>query len=494
MRSHERSRDRGLGTIARRSFVQGVTAAIVIGFDPTRRTWIADAEAAPSSLSRIPPLDGVLRMDPASLAKAADDFGHTIHRQSVALLEPGSVDDIVKMVRYVRRHGLTIANRGRGHATYGQAQTQGGIVVDSSKLAAIHRVDSDRMVVDAGASWRNVMHAALARGSTPPVFTDYLDLSVGGTLSGGGVGGASHRHGCQIDNVLELEVVTGEGERITCSASRHASLFNSVLGGLGQFALIVRATLRLVPACALARVYELEYADLASFTKDATALALDERFDHLEGQASPKPDGGWTWTLTAASYFTPPHRPNDAALLAGLSHDPSSSSVHDLAYQEFLERIDPLIQRQKDLGIWEYPHPWYDVFVPASVTNRYVGGILDTLTVDDTGNGPVLLYPLRRSKLRRPFFSVPAEEVFFLFDVLRTTSPDPVRVRAHLRANRRMYDAGRALGATRYCIGSLDFSQADWRQHFGFWWPAFAFAKNAFDPDRVLTPGQGIFL
>ncbi len=45
----------------------------------------------------------------------------------------------------------------------------------------------------------------------PPVFTDYIELSIGGTLSLGGIGGTSYRYGVQVDNVLSLEVVTVMG-------------------------------------------------------------------------------------------------------------------------------------------------------------------------------------------------------------------------------------------------------------------------------------------
>ena len=41
--------------------------------------------------------------------------------------------------------------------------------------------------------------AAAPLGLTPPVLTDYLHLSVGGTISVGGIGGATSRFGTQAD-------------------------------------------------------------------------------------------------------------------------------------------------------------------------------------------------------------------------------------------------------------------------------------------------------
>jgi FAD/FMN-containing dehydrogenase len=444
-------------------------------------------------LSGVPPLDGALLTDPAALAAAADDFGHTVHRQPAAVLRPGSPDDVAAIVRYARDHGLQVACRGRGHATDGQAQAPGGIVVESGALAAIHEIGPAGALVDAGVTWRALIEAALARGLTPPVVTDYLDLSVGGTLSAAGIGGASHRAGAQVDNVLELDVVTGDGVRRSCAPDRDPELFDAVLGGLGQCAVILRARMRLVPASPVARVYDLTYPSLEAFTADAAMLALDGRFDHVQGQADPGEQGGWAWHLAAASYHTPPAAPDDDALLAGLRDSRAAAHVEDVPYDAFLARIDPIVEFQVQAGVWGFPHPWFDVFVPGTAVDAYAGAILDRLTVEDTGGGPVLLFPLRRDRLTRPFFRVPDGEVCFLFDILRTAPPDPARVEADLAANRRLFESARAAGGLRYCIGSLPFTPDDWRHHFGTLWPAFERAKRTYDPDNVLTPGQGIF-
>jgi cytokinin dehydrogenase len=103
---------------------------------------------------------------------------------------------------------------------------QGGVVIDMSTLNTIHSIASDRMVVDAGATWSAVVDAALAQGLTPPVLTAFIELSVDGTLSVGGIGGMSHLYGVQTDNVLELNVVVADGRELTCSATQNADLFN----------------------------------------------------------------------------------------------------------------------------------------------------------------------------------------------------------------------------------------------------------------------------
>ena len=65
--------------------------------------------------------------------------------------------------------------------------------------------------VDVGGEqlWVDVVRATLRHRLTPRVWTDYLRLTVGGTLSNAGIGGQAFRHGPQIANVHELDAVIG---------------------------------------------------------------------------------------------------------------------------------------------------------------------------------------------------------------------------------------------------------------------------------------------
>lgn len=65
------------------------------------------------------------------------------------------------------------------------------------------------MEVSGGELWINILHHTLKHGLAPKSWTDYLHLTVGGTLSNAGISGQAFRHGPQIDNVFQLQVVTG---------------------------------------------------------------------------------------------------------------------------------------------------------------------------------------------------------------------------------------------------------------------------------------------
>jgi FAD/FMN-containing dehydrogenase len=349
-------------------------------------------------------------------------------------------------------------------------------------------------LVGAGALWSAVLTAALAHGLTPPVFTDYVELSVGGTLAAGGVGGAAHHHGAQVDTVVDLDVVTGAGEVVTCSATRHADLFAAVLSGLGQVGVVTRATLRLVPAPASVRQYLLTYPSVEALTAAQRRVVRDGRFHWLEGAVNPAPGGGWQYVLEGATYYTGP-APDDQALIGDLGFE-GSPQILDFTYPGFVEDLGPVVAYLESTGEWYDPHPWLNLFLPDAVTDDYATAVLADLTPAETGaSGVVLLYPVPRAKFTRPLLRVPDSDLVFLFVVLRTAAPDTGALPAAtmLEANRHLYLRAQARGGTQYPVGAIPMTAADWRIQYGPEWDRFRAAKRRFDPRGILTPGQGIF-
>jgi len=480
--------------LPRRMFLHGSLAAAVAAWSPEARSWVPTP--GPGTIS-IPGLDGQLLVDPATLAAAADDFGDIVHRTPIAVLVPGSVEDIVTVVRFANAHGLAVAGArgiGASHSTQGQSEVLGGIVIDMSALATIHEINEGDALVDAGVRWSAILEQTVPLGKSPPTLNDYIELSVGGTLSVGGIGGQAFRSGFLVDNVLELQVVTGTGQLVTCSACENPDLFAAVRGGLGQFGIIVQARVRLVPVLPSVRVYSAVYADLASLTRDQLTLIGDQRFDYVEGSASPATPSGWTYVLSVAKYFDPASPPNDAALLAGLSYVPGTESSTDSDYFDFANSLASFVTFLEEVGAWTTPHPWLDVFVPAHAAVPFLQAALDQITPDTLGYGVVLIYPVNRDRVTAPFVSLPDAPQSFVLSVLGfPIAPTPAQVAATLAQNHSLFEACLAVGGKRYPIDSVPMSQADWRAQLAPAYGAFALAKARFDPNHVLTPGQGIF-
>lgn len=490
--------------ITRRQFLRGAGAvALVAGFDPDGRRWVTVAEASQcSTFADAPALDGVLLVDSASRQAVASDKGNIIHRMPCAVLRPGSAEDVRRMIRYCRQHGIRVSPRGQAHTSHGQGLSD-GLVIENQYLDEIHALGPAGADVDSGIRWKDLVTAAYEHEPrlTPPVLTGYTALTVGGTLSVGGVGGlvGALSTGLQVDHARELEVVTGRGDIRTCSATHQRDLFEAALGGLGQCGVITRAKLDLVPAKGRARTYLFHYTDNAAFFADFRKLVNRPGLDHVYTLWFPPGTTSLIYQINATVFYDPSAPPNDLQLAGGLSTAPQ---LQDSTYLDYVFAVDHVVDAFRATLDWDrLVKPWFDVWLPDSTVERYVGEVIPNLTHDDIGStGFILLFPQRRALATRPFLRLPEPDGspwVFLFDILtasETTQPSRDFKAGMIERNDRLFRQAReSFGGVRYPIGTMTFTKDDWRTHYGDQWQAFVSRKQRFDPDGILTPGPNIF-
>jgi len=464
----------------------GATAALVASTDSGRN------EEETGSPDRAH-LEGMLSCEREACAAAAQDFGAIISRQPSAVFRPGSAADIAGLLRWAGSHGLRVAARGQGHSVYGRAQAENGVVIWMDALNSIHGVEADRVVVGAGATWKSVLEATLARGLTPPVLTNYLGLSIGGTIAVGGIGGSTSRHGMQTDHVIELEVVTGEGSVVTCSAGSGTKLFDAVRGGLAQCGVITRAALRLVRAPRRVRRYQFFYPNLASLVVDQQGALADNRFSQLQGAVIPDAGGGWRYQLEGA-VFHDGGIPDEAAVLGALSDRRKEAVISDSSYLDDALAFEKLEAVLKSHRAWFNPQPWLFTFLRASNAEQVVADVLARLDPKTLGPfGRITFYPIRTGAIRTPLVRLPREEVVFVFNVVRIgASQDVETTQPLIEQNRAIYDQVRAAGGSLYPVSAFPMSHEDWRDHFGEAWAPLHEARLHHDPHGLLTPGYAL--
>ncbi|KAJ1282155.1 hypothetical protein BS78_03G028900 [Paspalum vaginatum] len=501
---------------------------------------------------------GRVSTDDDATALASTDFGTNVSdpaARPAAVFYPSTPADIAALLRASRASAnpFPVSARGCGHSTRGQATAPGGVVVDMASLARGGSTPGARLVVsvdgryiDAGGEqmWVDVLQAALAHGLTPRSWTDYLHLTVGGTLSNAGISGQAFRHGPQISNVLELDVITGTGEMVTCSKAKDADLFDAVLGGLGQFGIITRARIPLVPAPARARWVRFLYTDAAALTGDQERL-IDERgggalgglMDYVEGsvltdfqgligswRSQPpssffseadaarvaelaKKAGGVLYCLEGAVYYGGAGDTSAAdvdkiveLLVQELGHARGFAFVQDVSYVEFLDRVRAGELRLRHAGLWHVPHPWLNLFLPRSRILDFAAGVFHGVLRrgGGGGGGPVLVYPMNRGRWDGGMSAVfpGEEEVFYTVGILRSAVAGGEELRRMEEQNAEVarFCEGAGIPCTQYLPHYA--TQAEWAAtHFGPGrWDAFAQRKRKYDPSAILSRGQRIFL
>ncbi|MBI4161938.1 MAG: FAD-binding protein [Acidobacteria bacterium] len=428
------------------------------------------------------------------------NFGRIFHREPGAVVLPAGTDDVAETIRFAREEGIPVTTRGAAHSQSQVGISDGGILIDMKAMGSILAVDGGEpaVEVEAGAIWREVLERTWKEGLVPPVLTNNLAVTVGGTLSTGGVGVASFRHGTQADHVLEAEVVTGAGEVRRCSRRSDAELYWAVLAGLGQCGVITRARLELRRARPRVRTHYLLYDSLDRFLEDASRVIDSGRFDYLESWCSPCPQGlrsgpegrrpfaRWFFPFHLSVEFEAGEEPRDEDLLRGLR---PLERLHreDLPTPAFLRRLEPLFDLWKRGGTWEFAHPWMETILPMDRAAEYIRSVLADLPPQVTVGGHVLLWVSGGSVSRVPLFMRPEAAHVVGFGILPAV---PHRwLDAFLPRLEAASDLSQEYGGKRYLSGYVRFDREGWKRHFGSRWEEFRRLKGKYDPDGLLNTG-----
>jgi len=165
-------------------------------------------------------------------------WNRTVDRRPRLIARCSGSADVAAAVRFARDRDLEIAVRGGGHNVAGTAVCDDGIVIDLSAMSAVSVDPIDRRaLVQGGALWGDVDHETQAHGlATTGGIVGHT--GVGGLSLGGGIGWLMRKHGLTVDNLVEAEVVTSDGDIVRASANDHPDLFWALRGGGGNFGVV----------------------------------------------------------------------------------------------------------------------------------------------------------------------------------------------------------------------------------------------------------------
>jgi FAD/FMN-containing dehydrogenase len=208
-------------------------------------------------------------------------------RRPAILVRPTSVENVATAIRFGRDHDLEIAVRGGGHSAAGHSTSDGGLVIDLSRLRGV-TVDPERRIARAngGALLGELDVAAQAHGLVCPIGV-IGHTGVGGLTLGGGMGRLQRRFGLTIDNLRAIELVTADGRAVRASESEEPDLFWGIRGAganfgivtafefeLREFGPLLHRGVRIYPAAQVHEVWPM-FRDFAAVAPDEVALILN---------------------------------------------------------------------------------------------------------------------------------------------------------------------------------------------------------------------------
>jgi FAD/FMN-containing dehydrogenase len=189
----------------------------------------------------------VIAPDDPEYDAARSVFLPAFDRRPAVIVRPLDAAEVVSVVALARDSGLELAVRSGGHSAAGHGVSEGGIMLDLSRLKALE-IDADRRVAwaETGLTAGEVTRAAAAHGLGVS-FGDTGSVGIGGLTLGGGVGYLVRKHGLTIDSLLAADIATADGRLLRVDAKRHPDLFWAIRGGGGNFGVATRFQYRLHP-------------------------------------------------------------------------------------------------------------------------------------------------------------------------------------------------------------------------------------------------------
>ncbi|MQS11322.1 FAD-binding protein [Streptomyces kaniharaensis] len=452
-----------------------------------------------------------------------------------AVAFPRTADDVVAALEVCRSLRVPLTARGAGTSIAGNAVGPGVVLDFSRHLNRIHGIDRDSRtaLVDPGVVLDDLQRAAAAHGLRfGPDPSTHSRCTIGGMIGNNACGSRALGYGRTADNLVELDLVTGTGERLTArkgsdpSGSPTLTALSRVVHGrlavirteLGRFGrqvsgyslehllpergfdlpaaltgsegtlgVLLGARLRLTAVPASTALAVLGYPDMASAADDVPQLlpcepvaveGLDRRIVDivrgLRGSAAlPRLPRGGGWLLVEVPGATPAEAEAGAARVIAAAGALDSRLITDRAEAEALWRI-----REDGAGLVARTgraHPgWEDAAVPPARLGAYLREF-DALLAEHglTGIpyghfGDGCVHVRLDFPLERP--GGPAAFRAFLEQAARL-------VGEHGGSMSGEHGDGRARGELlpyMYSPAALE---------------AFGAVKAVFDPDRLLNPG-----
>lgn len=208
--------------------------------------------------------------------------GWFAHEQAVAKL----TESFAQIPPVERVHlAKSTSNLFRGRSGRGKG-------LDVSGLDGVIAVDPVERTADVQGmcTYEDVVDATLPYGLVPTVVPQLKTITLGGAVTGMGVESSSFRAGLPHEAVLEMDVLTGTGEVVTCSPDKNVDLYRGFPNSYGSLGYAVRLRIQLDPAAKFVELRHVRYHSAAQLAGDLEHICRDKEFagqrvDFLDGVA-----------------------------------------------------------------------------------------------------------------------------------------------------------------------------------------------------------------
>ncbi len=224
--------------------------------------------------------------------------------------------------------------------------------LDVSDLTHVIAIDVDARTahVQGMTTYEDLVDATLAHGLMPLVVPQLRTITLGGAVTGLGIESSSFRSGLPHESVLEMEILTGDGQVVVATPDgEHADLFATFPNSYGSLGYALSLTIELEPVHPFVVLRHIRFDRLEALTDAVETIAAErgwagEPVDFLDGVVFSRHESyltlaTWADTLDAAE-------------------QPSSYTGQQIFYRSIRERTRDVLTVHDYLWRWDTDWFW----------------------------------------------------------------------------------------------------------------------------------------
>ena len=207
--------------------------------------------------------------------------GLTAYRQvPMAVVLPGTIEEVQNVVRICAQHSVPVVTRGAGTGLSGGAlPLSNGILLSLTRMNKILEINQNARTARVQPGVTNlsiseaVRHLGLYYAPDP---SSQIACSIGGNVAENSGGVHCLKYGLTVHNVLQLKVVSADGSLLTIGSESQDSpgydLLALMTGSEGMLGVVVEVLVKLLPIPPVARVLMVAFDDVEKAGKAVAAI------------------------------------------------------------------------------------------------------------------------------------------------------------------------------------------------------------------------------
>ena len=207
--------------------------------------------------------------------------GLTAYRQvPMAVVLPGTIEEVQNVVRICAQHSVPVVTRGAGTGLSGGAlPLSNGILLSLTRMNKILEINQNARTARVQPGVTNlsiseaVRHLGLYYAPDP---SSQIACSIGGNVAENSGGVHCLKYGLTVHNVLQLKVVSADGSLLTIGRESQDSpgydLLALMTGSEGMLGVVVEVLVKLLPIPPVARVLMAAFDDVEKAGKAVAAI------------------------------------------------------------------------------------------------------------------------------------------------------------------------------------------------------------------------------